>query len=148
MDFSLYAKHEPELEKRKRRLTPPLLQGKTKREEKKKMKMGASSFLTYCLDPWANRSIKSLRHRLRGNRSNRVYQNGFWNVRTALVLSSNRGSILVQHRFLMNRGCVLVVRHNELEHSVQRMFGSGRRYCLGSKQQPTEVVYPFDIDSQ
>ncbi|KAG2384726.1 uncharacterized protein HKW66_Vig0118180 [Vigna angularis] len=42
---SLHAKHEPELEKRKRRFAPPSLRGETKQEEQKKMKMGASPFL-------------------------------------------------------------------------------------------------------
>ncbi|KAG2397039.1 Farnesyl pyrophosphate synthase [Vigna angularis] len=45
MDFSLHAKHEPELEKRKRGFTPSSLRVETKREEKKKIKMGASPFL-------------------------------------------------------------------------------------------------------
>ncbi|WVY89708.1 hypothetical protein V8G54_035222 [Vigna mungo] len=119
---------------------------------------------TYCLGPWANRNIKSLRHRLRGNQSNRGYQNGFWNVRTASVLSNNKDSIPIRHWFLMNRGIKSLQhrlrenrgnrgyqngfwnvrfqricacgRQNKLECSVQRMSGFGRRYCLGSKQQP------------
>lgn len=33
------------------------------------------------------------------------------------------------------RGYVLVTGKNELERSVQRMPGYGRRYCLDSKQQ-------------